>query len=69
MDPRLQPWGALILDDDQSQRTCLVQPDGWDGNDASTVASVQPVPVCKPGKADAPPIEAGAPHIADAGTD
>ncbi len=67
-DPRRQPWGALILDDDQTQKTCLVRPDGWDPNDASAVASVSPAPICKPSNPDPGAIEAGPPHvITDAG--
>jgi hypothetical protein len=58
-DPRKPPWGAIILDDDQGQLTCLVKPAGWD----------QPPPITA-----APPSidrDAGAPppFFPDAGKD
>jgi hypothetical protein len=63
-DARTAPWNALILDDDQSQLTCLVVPAdvvdvGVEGSNA----------VCSPIGPDVPPIEAGTPQIEDdAGT-
>jgi hypothetical protein len=62
-DPRTAPWNAIIIDDDQNQLTCLVDP----------LASFDPnVPpdggaaVCQANGPTVPPIEAGAPSF-DAG--
>ena len=60
-DPRNPPWNALILDDDQTQLTCLVDPLASFDTDASPGAAV-----CQDQGPNVPPIEAGAPVI-DAG--
>ena len=64
-DPRLAPWNALILDDDQLQRVCIVRPDdGVVGGvaDASTVEAA----VCLPSDPPVPSIDAQAPSQSDA---
>ncbi len=62
-DPRNPPWSALILDDDQTQLTCLVDPLASYDVDASTGSNV-----CQAQGPDVSPIEAGAPPVLDAGT-
>jgi hypothetical protein len=70
-DPRLGPWNALILDDDQTQKVCIVPPDIGQPGDAGG-ASVVDASVChapNPPNAsteDAGASDAGAP---DAGVD
>lgn len=66
-DPRMPPWNAVILDDDQGKRSCLVLPN-------EGLASVPGIPstqdqpnVCKAEGPAAPPIDASAPLGADAG--
>ncbi len=64
-DPRTPPWNALILDDNQTKRTCLVIP-----AEAATTAPSATAKVCGPSAPSAPPLEAGAPKIVvDAGAD
>jgi hypothetical protein len=64
-DPRTPPWNALILDDDQTQLTCLVDPLASYDVDAGSGSNV-----CQAQGPDVPPIEAGAPPVLtpDAGT-
>ena len=53
-DPRQAPWNAIILDDNQLQRVCIVPPDnGLVGQ--QSVASMPDAAVCK---ASAPPFDA-----------
>jgi hypothetical protein len=65
-DPRQPPWNALILDDDQTAKTCLVRPIGW-GTDAGLSTPTTDAPVCSPVAPDVPPIEAGTSAPRDAG--
>jgi hypothetical protein len=52
-DPRQAPWSALIIDDDQSQRVCIVPPDnGVIGPDASI--TITDAAVCSPNPPAAP---------------
>jgi hypothetical protein len=55
-DPRTFPWNATILDDDQSQKTCLVRP-----TDAGARPDTSDAAVCRATSPDGgpPPIEAG----------
>lgn len=62
-DPRNPPWNALILDDDQTQLTCLVDPLASYDVDAGSGSNV-----CQAQGPDVPPIEAGAPPVLDAGS-
>lgn len=66
VDPRRPPWGAIILDDDQSTLTCLVKPFGWD-EDAGTAEPLTNAPICGPVTPDVPVIDASAPPRRDAG--
>jgi hypothetical protein len=69
-DPRRPPWGALIMDDDQTQLTCLVRPEGFDEDGGTFDASVSTSPVCGPVGPDTPPIDASPPGLGgDAATD
>ncbi len=54
-DPRQPPWGALILDNDQTQLVCILPPNKSAVGDASTVDA----PVCQAQGPTVPPIEAG----------
>lgn len=65
-DPRSYPWNAIILDDVQDQRTCLVYPsEGLDGGfDAATATA----PVCGPTAPEVPAIDAGKARPADGGS-
>lgn len=72
-DPRLPPWNALILDEDQGKRSCLVLPAGGFTAKSEVDASA---PVCQPGAPDAgtiviPSGDAGAGDagVSDAGAD
>lgn len=67
VDPRRPPWNAVIIDDDQTQLTCLVKPIGWDEG-ASYSSSQTQAPVCGPVAPDVPAIDASAP-TSDAGAD
>ncbi len=61
VDPRTPPWSALILDDDQGQRTCLPRPVSGaqiSGGGAS---------VCPGEVGEASPIEAGLAEGVDSG--
>jgi len=64
-DPRSYPWNAVVLENDQSRRTCLPTPrEGLDaGSDVGTAL------VCGPASPPIPPIEAGAPRVFDAGVE
>jgi hypothetical protein len=46
-DPRQPPWSALIIDDDQSQRVCIVRPDDGVVGPNASVATVDAA-VCSP---------------------
>jgi len=61
-DPTTPPWRGLILDSAQGKRTCLMT-SGYDDNDGGVAASIPPPPVCMPGVADVPPIDASAPNL------
>jgi hypothetical protein len=61
-DPRNPPWNALILDDDQNQLTCMVDPL------ASFDTSSPDAGVCQTQGPSLPPVEAGAAPTLDAGT-
>lgn len=66
-DPRGAPWNAIILDDDQSQKTCMVMPS--EGLDGGSDASTEQAPVCGPQAPEPPPIDASkAPMEGEAGT-
>jgi hypothetical protein len=57
-DPRQAPWSALILDDDQGQRVCIVPPDdGVIGPGAQV--SIADAAVCSASPADAAPLDGG----------
>lgn len=62
-DPRRPPWGALILDDDQTQLTCLVRPTGWDDDGGVEAGKVSTAPVCGPAAPEPPAISATPPTI------
>lgn len=64
-DPTKFPWSAVILDDDQSKKTCLPVP--FESPDAAAVTQSANAPVCSAAAVDAGTIEASAPSI-DAGT-
>jgi hypothetical protein len=73
-DARTPPWSAVILDDDQGKRGCLIRP--LPGSVSTVNASTVPAPVCA---ATAPPVDAidasapsiqapsGRPPVSDAG--
>lgn len=64
-DPRLPPWNALVLDDDQTRRTCLVIPP-----DPVTVDGGASTTVCGPSAPTVSAIDASPPRIVvDAGVD
>lgn len=63
-DPRESPWNALILDEDQGKRSCLVLPTY--GVDAGVVESTA-APVCQSAGPDGGAIDASAPLQRDAG--
>jgi hypothetical protein len=67
-DPSKAPWNAQILDDDQSQKVCIVNPDYpvGDGGVASYVE--EDGGVCSPSGPPVPAIDAGI-GIEDAGFD
>jgi hypothetical protein len=58
-DPRLPPWNAIILDDNQTNRVCLVKPD--DGAKGAKVTAG--APVCKADTPSVPDIDAAPPQI------
>ncbi len=49
-DPRKTPWSAVILDDDQTQRVCIVPPDNGESavGGPATLASMPDAAVCQP---------------------
>ena len=64
-DPRGAPWRALVLDDDQSIKVCLVVPvEGLDAGKAPP--PVGTAAVCSPAAPTPPPIDAGPAKIYDA---
>ncbi len=64
-DPRTYPWNAVILENDQSRRTCLPRPlEDLDAGPPKTDGAL----VCGPAAPPLAPIEAGAPRISDAGS-
>ena len=77
-DPRQTPWTAVILDDDQTQRVCIVAPDLRESaiGGQATLVSTPDAAVCQPTgpdfvTPDAGAVDAGAPDTgaADAGAD
>lgn len=61
-DPRKTPWNAMIMDDDQTQKVCIVTPDQGPQSVGGppTLASMPDAAVCQPGVPD---------EGTDAGTD
>jgi hypothetical protein len=57
-DPRQPPWSALILDDDQNQRVCIVPPDNGVIGPGATV-SIEDAAVCSPQPPEAGPLDGG----------
>jgi hypothetical protein len=55
-DPRQPPWNGAILDDNQSERICIV-PSIQGAPSPPTSSSAEP-PVCQPGGPPVPPIDA-----------
>jgi hypothetical protein len=53
-DPRQQPWKALILDDNQTSRVCMVRPTASTGVTVTATAEV-----CNPASQPVPSIDAG----------
>jgi hypothetical protein len=66
-DPRKTPWSAVILDDDQTQKVCIVTPDTGESSvgGPATLASMPDAAVCQPAAPDLGTTGSGA----DAGTD
>ena len=65
-DPRTYPWNAVVLENDQSRRTCLAVPlEGQDGGTGGPDAGI--APVCGPAAPPLTPIDAGAARVFDAG--
>jgi hypothetical protein len=64
-DPRQPPWDAVVLDDDQEEKVCIVTP-----NFSGGAAMFDDAAVCQPSLGDAapPPIEAGVTFSFDAGS-
>jgi hypothetical protein len=54
-DPRQLPWSALILDDNQTERVCIVPPDP---GAPSANGSAEDAAVCQPTGPNVPPIDA-----------
>ena len=65
-NPRQSPWNASILDNDPSQKVCIVPP--LDGVIGGADSSVSEAPVCKPAAPPVDPIDAGVTGQ-DAGSD
>ena len=64
-DPRQAPWRALVLDDDQSIKVCMVVPvEGLDAG--ATPVSAGTAPVCSPAAPSVPSFDAGPAKIFDA---
>jgi len=75
-DPRQTPWYAKILDDDQTQRVCIVPPDPGSDQEPVKPDAGDDLPVCRANgsgavDASAPPVdaEAGPPDAAGDATD
>jgi hypothetical protein len=68
-DPRSAPWDALILDDNQNQKVCMVTPVPIDGGTMADAGAPDAVaPVCMAQGPVVPPIqEAGAPDAPGGG--
>jgi hypothetical protein len=64
-DPRQPPWRALVLDDDQSIKVCLVIP--VEGLEGGAPVAAGTAPVCGPAAPIPPAIDAGPAKIYDAG--
>jgi hypothetical protein len=64
-DPRRDPWGAIILDDNQAERVCIVPESSATGGDHAA----QEAPVCQASAPDAGQIDAAQPAPPDAGVD
>ena len=62
-DPRRDPWGAIILDDNQAERVCIVPESSATGGQGAD----QTAPVCKASAPDAGQIDASQPEPIDAG--
>lgn len=66
VDPRTYPWNAVVLDNDQSRKTCLAFPlEGLDGGADAGDGGI--APVCGPAGPPVSPIDAGPAKIHDAG--
>jgi hypothetical protein len=73
-DPRQVPWSAVILDDDQTQKVCIVSPDVGRGAlssqpDAAVCQASAPVSSGVDAAVDAVAPDAGAVDASDAGPD
>lgn len=60
-DPKTAPWNGIVLDDNQTKKTCVVRQatladGGVDGGDGGALASFQPIPVCMASGPEVPPI-------------
>jgi hypothetical protein len=67
-NPHAPPWSGVVLDDDQSKRTCLVPPVGFNvdaGGDGSIMSPGAPPPVCSAVAPDVAPIDASAASVSD----
>lgn len=65
VDPRTSPWDALVLDDKQDVKTCMVLPSS--SADAGTTDAGSPASdaVCQPIGPDVPPIDVTSPGTSD----
>jgi hypothetical protein len=59
-DPRQAPWNAIILDNDQNKRSCVVAPLPGQSTAAPTTTNA---PVCQATAPPVSPIDASAPSI------
>jgi hypothetical protein len=64
-DPRLSPWNAILLDDAQNERVCIVPPD--DGMIGGPQEAPSQAPVCQPAGPGVPELDASTAF--DAGAD
>jgi hypothetical protein len=64
-DPRVAPWNAVILDDDQNKRGCLPVASAFD--DAGADAATEAAAVCSPTAPPSSSIDAGAAQIFEGG--
>lgn len=67
-DPHAPPWNGVVLDDDQSKRTCLVPPVGFNvdaGGDGAIMSPGAPPPVCGAVAPDVASIDASAATVTD----